>query len=692
MPHQDENTDTNRDNDGSGFMQKVRERAETAWESDRENREAARDDLKNLAGDQWPELERQKRDQEKRPYLTFNKLSASVRQVTGDLRSNRPSIKVKPVDGGADKDIADTYSGIIRNIEMRSKPGKPYITAGIQAASCGIGNFRIETDYVHSNTFDQDAIIRPIHNPFAVVWDPLARLSTRADARFCFVNERMGREEFKSRWPKAQIVDWDKFENEDTVDQWFDEKTVRVAEYWEKTPVTKTIARLANGEMVTLEDLSEEEREEVEPFIKEQRERESHKVQMWTVSGLEILDGPEEWATPDIPIIAVAGEEIVSDDKVTRVGVIRHAKDAQRMYNYWNTANTEFVALAPKQPYIATVDQIAGFADDWKNANSDNKALLVYNADPRAPGAPQRQTPPMPSSGMISAMQFASDDIKATTGIHDASLGARSNETSGIAIRERKVESDISNNFISDNLSSAVQHAGRILVDLIPIIYDTQRTIRILHEDGSEEFTDINTPNMDMDGPELINDLSVGKYDVDVQTGPSFGTKRQESAETLMQFGAAFPQASPFIADLVAMNMDWPGAEEIAERLRKMLPEGLVEGDDEDSSPEELQAKQAQAEAAQQQQQLQQAGIALQMAEMQAKVEKLQSEAQENSADTANKQADTAQKVLDMAMQTGQFEQMVRSHIAQQLVDVLNQQSIAPAPGNGVIPQGFNNV
>lgn len=672
--------------DETEFMVEIREKADAAWNYDKENRERGRDDLKHLAGDQWPEVEKQARIEEGRPCLTMNHLSQSVRTVTGDLRQNRPAIKVRPVDNEGDSKIADMYSGIIRNIEMRSKLRKPYITAGIAAASCGIGHFRIETDYVHVNTFDQDALITPIHNPFAVVWDPLARNSTRSDARYCFVNERIGREEFKAQWPKAKLTSWDEFTSEDTTADWYDENTVRIAEYWEKTPITKTIARTVDGQMHDITGMKEDELLDLQ--IEEQRDIQSHEVNMYLVSGVEILEGPTKWPTPDIPIIAVTGEETISDDKVTRVGVISHAKDAQRMYNYWNTANTEFVALAPKQPYIATMAQVGNYLNDWKNANKDNRALLLYKGDPQAPGAPQRQAPPMPSSGMITAMQFAADDIKATTGIHDASLGARGNETSGVAIEARQREGDVSTNFISDNLSAAVQQCGRILVDLIPIVYDTARTIRILHEDGSEEFQSINQPNMDIDGPEFLNDLSVGQYDVDVTTGPSYGTKRVEAADSMIGFIRAVPNAAPLIGDLIAKNMDWPGAEEIADRLRKTLPDGIVEGDDEDMTPEEQQKKQAQAELAQQQKQLQDTQIMLTMKELEAKIAKLQSETQDNAADTANTQADTAAKALELAIQTGQLEQVVRRQVAVEISQILSQDPTAPALGLNAFPQG----
>lgn len=651
-------------------------RFESAWEYDRVNREAGRDDLENIAGNQWPESERQAREDDGRPCLTMNRLPQAIRQVTGDLRQNRPSIQVRPAGEDAADEVAQIYAGIIRNIEARSRIKKPYITAGIQAASCGIGHFRVLTDYAHSETFEQDIFLEPIHNPFAVVWDPLSRDATRADARYCFVVELMAKEDFEKQYPKAKISSFEKGESKTSGTSWFDKDTVRVAEYWEKVPYTRKLARLPDGRIIKLDDLEDEEVDYIEAIALEIREIETHKVQQWTISGFEVLDGPTEWLTSDIPIVAVTGEEIVSDDKVTRVSIVRHAKDAQRMYNYWNTANTEFVALAPKQPYIAAIDQIAPFAKDWQEANKANKPVLPYKPVPNAP-PPQRQAPPMPSSGMVQAMQSAAEDIKATTGIYDAAMGNRSNETSGRAIMARQRESDVSTYFIADNLSAAVQQCGRILVTLIPRIYDTARRVRILHEDGSEEFQPINQPNDDMDGPELLNDLSVGAYDVDVSTGPSYTTLRAEASESLMQFGQAYPHVAPMIADLVAKNMDWPGAAEIADRLRKTLPPGMAEGADEEKSPEELQAAQARQQQQEQGQKVQEAQVMLALKEMEAKVAKLESETEENRIDTATKK-------MELAASSGQIEQMVRAQVAAEISAILSQQSVAPAPGFGV--------
>lgn len=651
-----------------------------AWEYDRDNRTAGLDDLGHLNGtEQWPADERKRREDEGRPCLTVNRLPQQVRQVTGDLRRNRPSVRVRPVDGQNDPEVAKIYSGLIRNIEARSKKSKPYVTAGIQAAQCGIGHFRVLTDYAHAETFEQDIFLEPIHNPFAVVWDPQSRLSTRADANFCFVTERMEREAFKRAYPKAQLIDFEEGDSREDVTQWFDENTVRIAEYWCKKPVKRQLARLADGQIINLDDLGDEARaalESSEGIVQEVREITTHEVVMYKISGAEILEGPTYWPTPDIPIIAVAGEEIVREDKVTRLSVIRHAKDPQRMYNYWTTNNAEFVALQPKQPYIADFDSIAPFLPDWMSANAKNVPVLTYKSANGAP-PPQRQAPAQVSTALVHAMGQAADDIKATTGVYDAALGMRSNETSGVAIEARQHESDISTFFVSDNVTAAVEQCGRILVDLIPRIYDTQRQLRIVNPDETEEFVEVNRPVMVEGGYALENDLSVGRFDVDVSTGPSYSTARQEAADSLIKFGQAYPMAAPLIMDLVAKNMDWPGADEIAERLRKTLPPQLAEGDDD--SPEAM----AQAQAAQQQAMLEQQRQGLALAKEAAEVQETQADAAKASADAEKARAEAAETLMRVMVESGQLEQLVSAAVAQQVAMIVQQPSAPPVPGLG---------
>ena len=375
------------------------------------------------------------------------------------------------------------------------------------------------------------------------------------------------------------------------------------------------------------------------------------------LSGAEVLRGAAEWPGRDIPIIAVTGEEVHDGERVVRSGVIRYAKDAQRMYNYWRSAQTEVVALQPKAPFLATPRQVEGFEAFWKTANTDNRSYLPYNPDPEAPGAPQRQQPPVPASGMMQEIALAADDMKATTGIYDAALGDRSNETSGVAIRQRQMEADVSTSIYADNMAKAIEQAGRILVDMIPKIYDGERVVRILGEDGAEDLAAVNAyAGFDeiTGQPLYANSLESGKYAVKVSTGPSYSTRRQESAEQMIQFIQAGPQAGQVAGDLIAKAQDWPGSDMLAERLKSLLPPGLAD-EEEDIPPEQ----QAQMMIEQRRQQDLQAVVEeMELRKKQAETEEAEAQAREAQAKAEREAIELEQARLQLAaMSQAGFQQ-----------------------------------
>lgn len=570
-------------------------RFDNAWDFDRQNREDALDDLKFAAGEQWPEDVLTERRAEQRPCLTINRVPQFVRQVIGDIRQNKPAIKVRAVGGGATEEVAEVLDGLIRNIEAQSKADTAYVTAAENSAYCGMGHWRVTTEYSSDDGFEQDIRIRRLANPFSVLWDPMAQELDKSDAKYCFVTDRISRAEFKLRWPKAQMVDFEAGQDQTAQERyeradWWGEDTVRIAEYWVIKTTKKRLGLLRTGEVVDLSKVEQETQAGMPPLdIIREREVESPQVCQYIISGTEVIEGPTEWVGSMIPIVTVPGEEIHIGERVVRRGIVRDAKDPQRVFNYMRSASVEIVALQPKAPFIATPQQVAGYENMWREAGKKNTALLLYNPDPEAASLkPERVEPPVASRGLLSETGLAAEDMKAVTGIYDASLGQRSNETSGRAIMARQREGDVGTFVYVDNLSTGIERTGRILVDLIPKVYDTARVVRILHEDGSDEAVEINktvgarSPDGSGVVQKVLNDLTTGEYDVTVVAGPSYSTKRVEAADSMMQFVQAVPQAGQVVADLIARNMDWPGADKIAERLKKLLPPGL---DDEEGAP-----------------------------------------------------------------------------------------------------------
>jgi hypothetical protein len=595
------------------IVQEAQERLEAAWVQDRENREDAFMDLKFLAGDQWPDEIRQQREAQNRPCLTINRLPQFVNQVANTVRVNPPAIKAIPAGGEATAELAEIYSGLMRQVQYRSNATNVFANAVYYAVACGIGHFRIVTDFVDENGFDQEIQIKRIQHPLSVFWAPGAVEPDRSDADYCLVSEMIGRKEFQKRFPDAAMTDFAAplDVNAESGLFWANRDAVRVCEYWVKRPVTRTIARLATGETVDITDvdvsatpavipastvipanagihgdagtvlgsdmgprLRGDDRRRLADQIIATRKVRSHKVEHYLLSGEEVLEGPNQWAGRYIPIFPVIGAETALETKVIRGGLIRFSRDSQQLYNFWRSAAAESIALAPRAPFLATPAMIAKFKGQWDTQNTISRPYLLYEPDPDAPGGrPMREPPPDIPAALINESGMAADEMKATTGIYDAALGARSNEISGVAIRARESQGGISALHYQDNLMATLNHLGRVLIDLIPKIYDSERTVRILQEDDTHQPVRINVPVVGANGkPLLINDLNQGTYDVRVKIGPSYATRRAEAADAMLQFIQAVPQAAGVAGDLVARNMDWPGADEIADRLKRMLP------------------------------------------------------------------------------------------------------------------------
>lgn len=556
----------------------ARARFDLAVEAEAEMRKEAEEDLRFRAGDQWPEDVKATRAQDNRPCLTINRLPQFIRQVTNDQRQNRPSIKVNPFDDAADIETAKAYQGLIRHIEYNSNADVAYDTAFEGTAIKGLGYFRITTDYSDAFSFDQEIFIKRIRNSNSVYLDPHYQQPDGSDSNWGFIFEDINIEDFKIKYPDSEFCngqsDWKSVGDE--LPNWCDGKTVRIAEYFYKTFEKKTICLLSNGRVVEKDKLTFPLPEGFE--IKSERETVLPAIKWCKITGRDILE-ETEWPGQWIPIIPVLGDELDVNGRRILEGVIRHAKDPQRMYNYWASSETETIALAPRAPFIGVEGTFEGFEEQWKTANTRSHAYLQYKSkliggEPAPP--PQRQAYEPGTQAITQARMQSSDDLKATTGIYDASLGNRSNENSGVAIQRRNAQAQTNNFHFIDNLTRAMRHAGRIIVDLIPHIYDTERAVRIIGEDGSVKVVTINKVFGEKDKQKSYL-LGHGKFDVTVSTGPSYQTKRQEAVESMLGFIQAYPAAAQVIGDLLAQNMDWPGSEKIAERLKKMLPPMLQE-------------------------------------------------------------------------------------------------------------------
>lgn len=585
------------------ILSQAKKRFKDVEDAENHTRKEALEDLKFVVGDQWPDDVKTQRNLDGRPCLTINRLPQFVRQITNDQRQNRPSIKVYPVDSKADVDTANVIQGMIKHIEYNSNADLAYDTAFEAAVRMGRGFFRILTDYSSPESFDQEIIIRMIENAFTVYFDPFSIEPDGSDATYALVVEDVSKATFKTMYPDAKLSSMDDWSSLGSNSQgWISNDTARVAEYFVKDYKRKKIALLSNGDVIDMpdEDANLGVDEAGKPIvIKDTRYAEVPVIKWYKFSGNEILE-KKDWPGYWIPIVPVYGDKLNVDGKKIFEGIIRHAKDPQRMYNYWSSNETEVIALAPRAPFVGVAGQFEGYEEKWRDANKRNFPYLEYNpvdinGSPAAP--PTRNVYEPPVQAITQAKAFSADDLKATTGIYDSALGSLGVEQSGIAIQRRNTQSQTSNYHFIDNMTRALRHTGRIIVDLLPAIYDTARAVRILKDDGTSEMTAINQIFTDKKGQSKRYDLSIGKYDVVVETGPSYATKRIEAAHSIEKVIQSYPQLMQIAGDLLISNMDWPGAKELGDRLKKTIPPDLLEDDNQPQIPPQAQAQMQQMQS-----------------------------------------------------------------------------------------------
>jgi len=635
------------------IIKAAQEAFEAAAEAEADNRREAQDDIRFafLDGHQWPEAIRRDREANGLPCHEVNRLQTPIKQVVNDGRLNKPSIVVHPVDSGSDPETAQIFNGLIRHIEQSSNAEVAYDTALEFAVTAGLGYLRVNTRYSGKKSFDQDLVIERVADPFSIYGDPESTACDSSDWNVAFVTDSLTKAAFETKYGGADPIDWKTGGWRECKSPWLDGDRVMVAEYWTREEATETILMLSDGQVVEA-DIYSAQKEMFDALgltVVGERDVPSHKVTQRILSGADVLE-TRAWGGSYIPIIPCFGEERWIDGRRHYKGIVRSAKDSQRMLNYWRSKSTEAVAMAPLTPFIGPVGAFVTDAAKWATANRSSHAYIEYDGDT----PPQRQPYAGVPAGALQEALNATDDIKSITGIYDASLGARSNETSGKAIQARQREGDVSTFNYIDNLSRAIRHTGRILLDLIPKVYGQPRILRILGPDGKPGMVPINQPTtvpvLDADGQkagmiEKIYDIGAGEYDLVVKSGPSFSTQREEAATQMIEMMRANPSIAPIMGDLIAQNMDWPGADEIARRLKSMLPP-QAQG----QNPEIEQAKAALQKMAAQLQQMQAENAALQ-ADKALEAEKLRIEQFKAETDRIEAEARIRQDQLQTSAQ-----------------------------------------
>jgi hypothetical protein len=571
------------------------------------NRTDELDDLQFLAGNHWPDTVRRDRERDGRPCLTVNKLPTFLHQVTNDQRQNVPGIKVSPVGDGANQEGAEIRQGIVRHIEYASNADVCYDTAVNSAAAIGEGYFYLKTDYCRPDSFDQDIRFGRIRNTFTVYFDPNSEEPDGSDARKVLISGKTPRKTFEREHPEAEATTqgFNVGTGDGTNKDWLGQDFVREANFYRIEETPAVVVMLSNGESGYEDDLVD--LPEGVTIVK-RRQSSRPRTMLYKITAVDVLDATEI-KCPWIPVFPVYGDEIDLDGKVIRSGLIRNAKDPSKMYDFWMTSATEEVALRPKTPYIGAEGQFEGYEDDWNQANNRSFPYLEYKPvtlEGSLAPPPQRQPMADIPNGMLTMAMHANDNIKATTGLFDSSLGAKGNATSGIQERAQQRQGDVANFHYTDNLNRTVKHVGRCILAMFPHYYDAQRTVQIMGEDDKISSVEINAPAppapadingqpQNAEGAEqssivqsvatTLNDMSRGDYAATVRAGPSYDTLRQEAAQNMIEWGKSWPKLMDIAGDKMIRAQDWPGADEIADRVAKTIPPELRDDEDSDAPP-----------------------------------------------------------------------------------------------------------
>lgn len=560
------------------------ERLRICSDAESENRIEGLNALNFRDGEQWDADIANNRKIDGRPALTINHTNTFCRRVENTLKQQRPRIKCHPVGDGAQVEDANVVNGLIRHIETLSNASVAYDAGGTSAINIGWGYWRIVSEYIDERSFDQELKILPIRNTFTVYMDPAAVMPAGEDQQWCIISEKMKRTEYKRKYPKAKNCEWQTDSPGDQTLDWESKEEIRLAEYYRIYEVPEILYQMKDGSVRFKSELPAPEimaatgnlpalGQDGKPIM---RKSSRLTVQWFRINGREIVDRrtiPGRY----IPVIRCEGNVLDVNGRIKRKGMVKDLMDPARMFNYWRTAQTERYALTPKAPWVVAEGQIEGHPE-WQQANQKSFSTLIYKpiAGPDGTTAlppPQRVPPAAVEAGMSEAAQGAQGDLMSVAGMPPENPEITTKIISGNKYLQRQQGmQDLVHWHYYDNQTLAIRWTGYILLEQIPYYYDTARMQRIIGDDGIPQMVGINQPTPMPDNPaimEVKNNLQLGRYDIVMDTGPGYQTRREEGAESMLNL-LATPLAEPIVkmgADLIVRNMDFSGAEDLADRL-----------------------------------------------------------------------------------------------------------------------------
>ena len=582
---------------------------------------------------QWPSDVQDYRKLDKKPMLTLNKTRQHCLLIVNDAKQNKPGIKILPNGNDATYDAAQMYNSLMRRIEYQSDATTHYDAAVTTMVQGGIGYWRVLTAYVDEKSFNQDIFIKGIADPLTVYLDPDAQEKDKSDMKFAIIFDKMNREEFIKKHPKYKDVSNTPVIGEGSL--WLNQNEIMMAEYFTVEEIEDTLVHVEDEDGTQRDEMLSKLKEHLDgsddlldelldhPLTKTRKVKRKE-VHWYFIVGDKIMD-KKVWPGSTIPIVAVIGEETVIDGVMDRKGHTRALIDAQRMYNYWSSTAVEYGALQTKSPWIGPAKAIEGYEQIWATANTSNHSILPYNNrddEGQDIPPPQRVQPPVSAPVAMEGMQASLMEMALVSGQYDNQIGAPGNERTGKAINERQRQGDKATYHYINAVGIAIARTGKIILELIPLVYDTKRVVMAMGEDKTSLEIEIDpTAKKAFEIKQKANEQTakrimnpkIGTYEVQADIGPAYATKREEAFQALTLILTQAPQLTALIGDLLLKAGDFPMAQEAAERLRRMVPpQALGQGP---SQNEQMLQQQVQ----QMQQLLQKVGQELEIAKVKLK-------------------------------------------------------------------------
>lgn len=561
------------------------------WESDFRRLYLADVKFANADSDngwQWPDDLRKDREDNKRPALTINKTAQYVALITNNARQNKPAVSIKPMGQEASYDAAQILEGLIRHIEYISSAQNIYDEATESQVEGGIGYWRIIQKYLDDDSFDQELLIAPVRDTLSVLLDCDIKQKDGSDSRYGFIFDDLPTSEFERQYPEVDLADVSEAGTGlNEADFWVRDGNIKIAEYYRILEKKDELIHMEdeNGTVAEFKRSSIPAKyrakfEEAGENIKT-REITNKQLEWYKIAGSKIIDR-RKLKGKYIPIIRVIGKERVIEGKLERKGHVRALKDPQRMYNYNSSGQVEYGALQSKTPWVGPEDAFAGNDVAWNNANRSNAAYLTYkhrDEDGNEIPKPERPEPPGASPAFLEGMKIAAAEMEMASGQQAGQQQNPMIERTPKAIDARERHGETATYHFIDNLAIAIRHTGRVILDLIPHIYDTERTIQILGRDGTQTNVQVQPDAKQAyaeqkekdDVTNVLFNPSVGKYEVESDVGPAYASQRQEAWNAFVQITTGAPELINEIGDLMFQSADFPLADKIAERLKRKI-------------------------------------------------------------------------------------------------------------------------